>query len=202
GYYGHKPMPVVAASLGVTPEKVDHKNMPSRLEFTREDFEPAWELSKKFLPCMDEVEIEDGFNGIFSFTPDGGSLVGHAPNLEGFYVAEAVWVTHSAGIARAVAEVLTTGKSQIDLGAVELNRFEEVQLTSSYVKETSMQNFVEIYDIMHPLQPRESPRNLRVSPFHARQKELGAYFLEGGAWERPYWFQANEKLVKDLPEEW
>ncbi|KAG9617277.1 putative N,N-dimethylglycine oxidase, partial [Aureobasidium melanogenum] len=28
GYYGHKPMPVVAASLGVTPEKVDHKNMP------------------------------------------------------------------------------------------------------------------------------------------------------------------------------
>ncbi|THY63201.1 Dimethylglycine oxidase [Aureobasidium pullulans] len=202
GYYGHKPMPIVASTLGVTPEHVDHKNMPSRLEFTREDFEPAWELSKKFLPCMDEVEIEDGFNGIFSFTPDGGSLVGQAPNLEGFFVAEAVWVTHSAGIARAVAEVLTTGKSQIDLGAVELNRFEEVQLSSSYVKETSMQNFVEIYDIMHPLQLRESPRNLRVSPFHARQKELGAYFLEGGAWERPYWFEANEKLVKDLPEEW
>lgn len=202
GYYGHKPMPVVASTLGLTPEHVDEKNMPSRLNFTREDFEPAWNLTREFLPCIKDVEIDDGFNGIFSFTPDGGSLVGQAPNLEGFYVAEAVWVTHSAGIARAVAEVLTTGKSQIDLADVELNRFEEVQLTRSYVNETSMQNFVEIYDILHPLQPRESPRNLRVSPFHARQSELGAYFLEGGGWERPYWYESNEKLVKDLPPEW
>ncbi|KAJ9631604.1 hypothetical protein H2203_000003 [Taxawa tesnikishii (nom. ined.)] len=202
GYYGHKPMPVVAASLGLTSAHVDEKNMPSRLDFTREDFERAWELSQEFLPCIKEAEIADGFNGIFSFTPDGGSLVGQAPNLEGFYVAEAVWVTHSAGIARAVAEVLTTGKSQIDLAEVELSRFEEVQLTRSYVNETSMQNFVEIYDIVHPLQPRESPRNLRVSPFHARQKELGAYFLEGGGWERPYWYESNEKLIEDLPDEW
>ena len=202
GYYGHKPMPVVAASLGLTPEHVDDKNMPSRLEFTPEDFEPAWMESQNLLPALKETEVDDGFNGIFSFTPDGGALVGQAPHLDGFYVAEAVWVTHSAGVARAVAEVLTEGRSRIDLADCELTRFEEVQLTSQYIKETSQQNFVEVYDILHPLQPKESPRNLRVSPFHARQRELGAYFLEGGAWERPYWFEANEKLVEDLPEEW
>ena len=202
GYYGHKPMPIVAKDLGLTPEHVDDKNMPSRLEFTSEDFAPAWEESKKFLPAMQEAEIADGFNGIFSFTPDGGALVGQAPHLDGFYVAEAVWVTHSAGVARAVAEVLTTGRSEIDLADCELSRFEEVQLAPQYIKETSQQNFVEVYDILHPLQPKESPRNLRVSPFHARQRELGAYFLEAGAWERPYWFEANEKLIKDLPEEW
>ena len=39
-----------------------------------------------------------------------------------------------------------------------------------YVEETSAQNFVEIYDVLHPLQPKESPRNLRVSPFHRRQE--------------------------------
>ena len=105
-------------------------------------------------------------------------------------------------MARAVAEVLTEGRSRIDLADCELTRFEEVQLTPEYIKETSQQNFVEVYDILHPLQPKDSPRNLRVSAFHARQRELGAYFLEGGAWERPYWFEANEKLVKDLPEEW
>lgn len=202
GYYGHRPMPVVASSLGLTPDNVDEKNMPSRLEFTPEDFDPAWKESKTLLPDLKDTEIADGFNGIFSFTPDGGALVGQHPHLDGFFVAEAVWVTHSAGVARAVAEVLATGRSEIDLADCELNRFEEVQLTPNYVKETSQQNFVEVYDILHPLQPKESPRNLRVSPFHARQRELGAFFLEGGAWERPYWFEANEKLVKDLPAEW
>ncbi|KAF2104030.1 Dimethylglycine oxidase [Rhizodiscina lignyota] len=202
GYYGHRPMPVVASSLGATPEQVDEQHMPSRLDFTREDFEPAWKLSRELLPDLQESEIADGFNGIFSFTPDGGPLVGQSPTLDGFYVAEAVWVTHSAGVARAVAEILTTGRSQIDLAECELTRFEQVQITPAYVSETSQQNFVEVYDIIHPLQPRESPRNLRLSPFHVRQRELGAFYLEGGGWERPYWFNANAELLKDLPPEW
>ncbi|KAK3180258.1 hypothetical protein K4F52_008344 [Lecanicillium sp. MT-2017a] len=202
GYYGHRPMPVVAASLGPTPEHVDEKHMPSRLDFTAEDFEPAWKLSQELIPALRDTEIDDGFNGIFSFTPDGGPIVGQSPTLDGFYVAEAVWATHSAGVAKAVAEVLTDGKSTVDLAECELTRFEQVQLTPAYVSETSQQNFVEVYDIMHPLQPRDSPRNMRTSPFYARQCELGAFFLEGGGWERPYWFEANAKLLKDLPDEW
>ncbi|KAF4778240.1 FAD dependent oxidoreductase [Colletotrichum scovillei] len=202
GYYGHRPLPVVAASLGETPKHVDEHNMPSRLDFTPDDFKPAWELTKKLLPALAETEIEYGFNGIMSFTPDGGPLVGRAPNLEGFFVAEAVWVTHSAGVARAVAQLLTTGKSEVDLGECDISRFEQIQLAPEYVKEVSTRNFVEVYDILHPLQPRESPRNLRVSPFHSRQKELGAYFLEAGGWERPQWFEANAALVSQLPDKW
>ncbi|KPM34083.1 Dimethylglycine oxidase, partial [Neonectria ditissima] len=202
GYYGHRPMPVVAADLGPTPEQVSEHRMPSRLQFTPEDFAPAWELSQQLLPVLRETTVADGFNGIFSFTPDGGPLVGQAPNLDGFYVAEAVWVTHSAGVARAVAELLTTGRSEISLAECELSRFEQVQLTPAYVGETSQQNFVEVYDIVHPYQPRESPRNLRVSPFHARQRELGAFFLEAGGWERPDWYEANAALVSRLPARW
>ncbi|KAH7021323.1 Dimethylglycine oxidase [Microdochium trichocladiopsis] len=202
GYYGHKPMPVVAATLGSTPEDVDDKKMPSRLDFTEEDFAPAWKLSQELLPALRDTEIADGFNGLFSFTPDGGPLVGPSPTLDGFYVAEAVWVTHSAGVARALAELLVDGKSKIDLAACDISRFEQVQLSPAYVQETSSQNFVEVYDILHPLQPRESPRNLRVSPFYARHAQLGAYFLEGGGWERAYWFEENARLLKELPEEW
>ncbi|OAR00922.1 hypothetical protein LLEC1_00621 [Akanthomyces lecanii] len=202
GYYGHRPMPVVAASLGPTPQDVDEQHMPSRMDFTPEDFEHAWQLSKNLLPILQDSEIADGFNGIFSFTPDGGPIVGQAPNLDNFYVAEAVWATHSAGVAKALAEVLTDGKSTIDLAGCDIGRFEQVQLTPEYVKETSSQNFVEVYDIIHPLQPKDSPRNIRLSPFYIRQKELGAFFLEGGTWERPYWFEENAKLVPDLPAEW
>ncbi|KAI1174709.1 Dimethylglycine oxidase [Nemania sp. FL0916] len=203
GYYGHRPMPIDAASLGETPKDVDEANMPSRLAFSAADFAPAWTLSQDILPALRTCEIADGFNGIFSFTPDGAPLVGQAPNLDGFYVAEAVWVTHSAGVARALAEVLTQqGKSTLDLSECELARFETVQLTKEYVAETSAQNFVEVYDIIHPLQPRESPRCLRVTPFYAQQRDLGAFFLEAGAWERPAWYEANAKLVADLPPEW
>ena len=202
GYYGHRPMPVVASSLSATPAHVDEKNMPSRLEFTPEDFEPAWNESRKLLPALQDTKIADGFNGIFSFTPDGWPLVGQSPTLDGFFVAEAVWVTHSAGVARAVAEILTTGRSEIDLADCNLSRFEEVQLAPTYVNETSQHNFIGVYDIVHPMAPRTSPRNLRLSPFHIRQHELGALLSEDEAWERPSWYESNAKLLKDLPKQW
>jgi glycine cleavage system aminomethyltransferase T/glycine/D-amino acid oxidase-like deaminating enzyme len=200
GYYGHRPMPVVAESLGETPSNVSEDNMPSRLQFTPQDFEPAWELSQKLLPALRNTKIATGFNGIMSFTPDGAPLIGMAPNLEGFFVAESVWVTHSAGVARAVAQLLTTGRSETDIAECDLSRFEKVQLSSSYIKETCQQSFVEVYDIIHPLQPRGSPRNLRISPFYTRQRELGAYFLESGGWERPQWYEANMALADQAPE--
>ncbi|KAM0328792.1 hypothetical protein ACHAQA_005206 [Verticillium albo-atrum] len=202
GFYGHRPLPVVAASLGETSKDVSEHNMPSRLDFTPEDFDPAWKLSKEILPVLRDTEIASGFNGIMSFTPDGGPLIGQAPELEGFFVAEAVWVTHSAGVARAVAQLLTTGRAEADLSDCDLTRFEKVQLAPAYVLETGQQNFVEVYDILHPLQPRDSPRNLRVSPFHSRHEDLGAYFLEGGGWERPQWFEVNSTLLQDLPPAW
>lgn len=202
GYYGHRPMPVNAGSLGLTPKNVNEKNMPSRQEFTPQDFDPAWKESQDLLPVMKDVTIDDGFNGIFSFTPDGGPLVGESPTLDGFFVAEAVWVTHSAGVARAVAQQLSGERSEIDMSECDISRFDEVQLAPEYVNETGQQNFVEVYDIIHPLAPKQSPRNLRVTPFYQRQQELGAYFLESRAWERPHWYEANEALVKDLPLEW
>ncbi|MDR6506832.1 FAD-dependent oxidoreductase [Arthrobacter oryzae] len=203
GSYAHRPMPVDMDQLprvGAA-EMSDHR-MPSRLDFTMADFLPSWEDSKELLPALRGAQIEDGFNGIFSFTPDGGPLMGEAPDVEGFFVAEAVWVTHSAGVAKAMAELLIEGRSRIDLHGCELTRFEKVQTSDQYVSETSQQNFVEIYDVMHPLQPKESPRDLRVSPFNVRQKELGAFFLESAGWERPHWFEANRSLLEELPAEW
>jgi dimethylglycine oxidase len=203
GSYAHRPMPVRLDTLPeVTAEQMSEHRMPSRLEFTAEDFLPCWEDSKQLLPALRGAQIADGFNGIFSFTPDGGPLIGQSPDVEGFYVAEAVWVTHSAGVAKAVAELLIEGQARTPLHECEVSRFEAVQTAESYVSETSQQNFVEIYDVLHPLRPRQSPRDLRVSPFNCRQKELGAVFLEAAGWERPHWFEANRPLLAELPEQW
>ncbi|OKH79793.1 sarcosine dehydrogenase [Mycobacterium sp. ST-F2] len=200
GSYAHRPMP---AALDELPDgEITTDAMPSMLAFTEEDFAPAWEQAKLLLPCLQTAKVESGFNGIFSFTPDGGPLIGESPDVAGFWIAEAVWVTHSAGVARAVAQLLIDGHSEVALQGCDVHRFEEVQLDPDYVSETAQQNFVEVYDILHPLQPKESPRNLRVSPFHRRQTELGAVFLESAGWERPHWFEANARLLDELPPQW
>ncbi|MFD2474688.1 GcvT family protein [Amycolatopsis silviterrae] len=196
GSYAHRPMPV---DKFAEPGEVTASAMPSMLPFTEDDFAPSWEESKLLLPALGQTKAEEGFNGIFSFTPDGGSLVGESSDVRGFWIAEAIWVTHSAGIAKAVAESIVDGRAETDLHELDVHRFEDVQLAPEYVRETAQQNFVEIYDVLHPLQPRLSPRDLRVSPFHARQRELGAVFLEAGGWERPHWFESNAHLLKDLP---
>ena len=153
-------------------------------------------------PAWRKAKIDNGFNGIFSFTPDGGPLIGESPDLAGFWIAEAVWVTHSAGVARAVAQLLVDGRSDTDLHDCDVHRFEHIQVAPEYVSETGQENFAEIYDVLHPLQPRLSPRDLRVSLFHVRHQELGAVFLERRGWEVPHWYEANAGLLKQLPTEW
>ncbi|WP_280269521.1 GcvT family protein [Nocardia wallacei] len=198
GYYGHTPMPVDMSTLAAD---TAGEPMPSMLPFTDADFAPAWQESVTLLPALGDSKVEEGFNGIFSFTPDGFSIVGEHRDLAGFWVAEAVWVTHSAGVARATAEWIVHGAPGIDMHECDLYRFEEVARSDLFVRETSTQAFVEVYDIIHPHQNRTALRGLRTGPFHARQRELGAYFFEAGGWERPAWFDANAGLAQRLREQ-
>ncbi|WP_067567436.1 GcvT family protein [Nocardia acidivorans] len=195
GYYGHDPRPVDMRNLL---RDTATETMPSMLPFTPADFEPAWRESRRLLPALAETEVAEGFDGIFSFTPDGFPILGEHHGLSGFWVAEAVWVTHSAGVAKAVAEWIVTGTPQIDLHECDLHRFEQAALSPDFIRRTSMQAFVEVYDIIHPHQYRSAPRELRTSPFFTRHRELGAFCFEGGLWERPAWFEANAPLVDEL----
>ncbi|MFE9021255.1 FAD-dependent oxidoreductase [Streptomyces sp. NPDC007808] len=194
GSYGHRPMPISADDI-LSVDEADQ--MPSVLEFTEEDFADAWTETQALLPATREAKVEEGINGLFSFTTDNFPLLGESPDVRGFWVAEAVWVTHSAGVGRAMAEWLVDGHcSSFDLHECDVNRFEPHQLTPEYVLARDCQNFVEVYDILHPLQPSGEPRPIRTSPFHARQQEHGAFFLEANGWERPQWYEANAGLLE------
>ncbi|MFJ5532033.1 FAD-dependent oxidoreductase [Streptomyces sp. NPDC093261] len=199
GSYAHRPMPVDPfAVLAYDEARARNMEMPSSFPFTAEDWAPSWEDCRWLMPDLRDAEIEEGFNGVFSFTPDGMPVLGESRGVRGFWLAEAVWVTHSAGVARAVAEWMVDGRPSLDVHECDLTRFEDAQRSPAYITERGSQQFVEVYDVLHPLQPMEQPRPLRVSPFHARQEALGARFLEGGGWERPRWYEANAPLVDGL----
>jgi len=183
GYYGHAPMPIEADDIAAV---ADAAIMPSVLPFTPADFGPGWADAAKLVPALRDASIDDAFNGLFSFTTDNMPLLGESAQVKGFWVAEAVWVTHSAGVGRAMAEWLVDGHcSTFDLHECDVNRFEPHQLSPAYVLAKDCQNYVEVYDILHPLEPMLAPRPLRTSPYYQRQQALGAYFLEASGWERP-----------------
>lgn len=203
GWYGHRPLPIKSEDI-LSNELAEI--MPSQMPFTPEEWKGAMEASTEVIPSLKNAEITESMNGLFSFTVDNFPLMGEWSGLKGFWVAEAVWITHGCGVAKAMAEWIVNGHPTLAVHECDVNRFETHQLGSLHIEERGQQNYVEVYDLLHPLQPMESPRPLRTTGFYQRQQELGGFFLEAAGYERPHWFEANAHLVSryksPLRDEW
>ena len=190
GSYRHEPLPVAIATV---PKRAHAAVFP----FTPEHMAEGTRSAHHRVPCLARAPIAHSFNGIFSFTPDAQSILGEKPELRGFWVAEAVWVTHGGGVGKLMANWLARGDPGLDVREVDINRFPAHALVRRSVLERSLQQYREVYDIIHPLDQTRVGRNLRLSPFHARLQNLGAHFFESAGWERPQWFESNQKLLPD-----
>ena len=191
GSYRHDPLPVAAEDL--LPN--DH---PAIMPYTPEHFAASLDDAHARIPALKDAGIAHVFNGLFSFTPDGFSLLGESPDVRGFWSAEAVWITHAGGVGRAMAEWIVEGAPSIDLRESDLNRFHRHALHPAYVRTRANRQYIEVYDVLHPLDQPLEPRNLRVSPFYPRQHALGAHCFESAGWERPQWYAANEPALQEL----
>jgi glycine cleavage system T protein len=202
GNYRHEPI--------VTPQQAIRapggSMQPSLMPFTPEDFDLCEAETERLFPALAGTlrpsDPARSINGMFSFTPDAGSVVGESSAVRGFWVCEAVWVTHAAGMARQAVEWMVTGEPSYDLSEADANRFYPFQTTAPYVVERGKQQYREVYDILHPRQQPSKPRNLRLTPFFDRHVELGGRFVTGAGWERPQWFEANRDRVGGVTHEW
>ncbi|WP_342048226.1 GcvT family protein [Bacillus sp. OTU530] len=193
GSYQHRPLPVEVSEITKYGEG---KEMPSVKPFTPEDFfEKPWQDAQGLIPGLKQAGVKKGINGIFSFTPDGMPLLGESQKVRGFWVAEAIWVTHSAGVGKAMAEWIVNGAPTLDLELCDINRFDTYAQSPAYYKKRSIENYEKVYDIHHPFMPPETSRDMRVSPYYMRQQALGAHFNEKSGWEQPQWYEANDSLV-------
>ncbi len=195
GSYNHEPL------LVETEDILDHEEAPiapAEMEFTPAHFEKAMSAAGEILPGLEGVGLTRKFNGLFSFTNDGFPVLGESPDVRGFWSAQAVWITHAGGVGKTVAEWIVNGEPTTDLHECDILRFHPHAHSRSYVRARAAQQYREVYDIIHPLQQMDSPRNLRLTPFYARQKELGAVFFENAGWERPQWYDSNAGLLDSL----
>ena len=172
---------------------------PAVMPFSLELFADSLLAIDELMPGLADNQLFEPINGMFSFTTDGMPLLGEAPNVKNFWIAQAVWVAHAGGIGKALAEWMVYGSPEIDPHEADISRFHPHMAADSYVKTRSAQQYREVYDIVHPLQQMEDPRRVRLSPFYPRQVELGAKFFEVAGWERPQWYSANERLLEADP---
>ena len=113
--------------------------MPSSLTFTADDFAPSWADARTLLPALRDAEIAaTASTGSSPSPPTAARWSASRPDVDGFWIAEAVWVTHSAGVARAVAAA--AGRRPLRDLPGRLRRAPvrgRSRLTDAYVRETA-----------------------------------------------------------------
>ncbi len=198
GSYAHKPIlyepedlpPVEQAALS-----------PTEFPFTQADFEEQMHHALELMPEIvgdESVGVKYAINGILSLTPDGMPVLGESPDVKGLWAAAAVWVKEGPGTGKALAEWMVHGESEIDLHSSDIARFHEHQKTRAHVRARAAEGFNKTYGIVHPSEQWASNRNVRLAPFHLRERELGAVFFEAAGWERPQWYESNASLLEEF----
>lgn len=197
GNYQHAPLPVA-------PEKIRQRQTPtdepSKNPFTPEHFREPFEQIVEVFPMLRGQPMVESFNGMFSFTPDGNPLLGPHPEVDGLWLAEAVWITHGAGVGKAVAEWMTQGYPELDLREADISRFHKHALTQKYISIRGDEAYKNVHLIPHPAEPMKMPRGLRRTPFYDRYAAERAVFIDMGGYERAAWCESNVGIEEpDVP---
>ncbi len=196
GSYAHRPILWDAEDI---PSIEQSKLSPTELPFTEDDFDPQLEQALELMPELlgdERAEIRYAINGLLSLTPDGFPVLGETPEVKGLWSVAAVWIKEGPGTGRAVAEWMTHGNPEIDLGHSDIARFYPFQRTRAHIRARTSEAFNKTYGIVHPSEQWSSSRNVRLAPMHASEQELGAVFYEAAGWERPQWYGSNAHLVE------
>jgi len=195
GSFNHRALPVTDSDMVSNAASLDD---PSKLPFTQVDWDPAWDETLKVMPVLSGLKYEQAYNGVFPYSSDGLPLMGPAPSVDGLWILECVWATHSVGAARSLAQAICGITPDIDFAPGDLTRFDDAELTRADYEQRCDNAYVDTYAIHHPAEPSTSPRGVRMSPFYAEQEKLGAAFFDTSGWERPRWFESNSGLLAGL----
>jgi len=92
---------------------------------------------------------------------------------------------------------MTGGVPEIDPHGSDVARFYPHARTRTHVHARTAEGYNKTYGIVHPMEQWASNRDVRLSPFNGRERDLGAVFYETAGWERPFWYGSNEALLDE-----
>lgn len=187
GSYAHAPRAVASAEVGPTALR----------DFTPDDFAAAWELAQELVPLLRTRRpvFETAYNGMFAFSVDGMPIIGESRDVAGLWSANASWITHAGGVAKAVTEWMVEGTTEWDMRSCHLYRFQPHATTRRYLQVVTAKNYRELYELHHPRESISEPRNVRTSALHQRHVEAEAEFTAFAGLELPNWYESNTDLL-------
>ena len=178
GSYDHRP---ILWDPDDIPSIEQAKLSPTELPFTKEDFDESLEHALELMPEIlgdPGVGIRHAINGLLSLTPDGLPLLGETPEVKGLWSAAAIWIKEAPGIARALAEWMTSGVPEIDPSSSDVARFYDHHKTRAHVRARCAEGFNKTYGIVHPREQWASNRELRL--LRAGARAGGGLLRDGG----------------------
>lgn len=187
---------------------------PFRVEGMPEDFAfgeipPDWDRIGPYLeramgrvPITLETGVRKLFCGPESFTPDLAPCVGEAPELRNFFVAaglNSIGVLTGGGVGRLLAHWILTGRPDMDVTGLALDRLHPFQATPAYRRARTVETLGLVYQCHYPLRSPQSARGAKRSPLHEELRKRGAYFRDVSGWESPDWYAGEGKTPDPGP---
>ena len=180
------------------------KSVPN--DFSFGEIEPDWERMGPYVeaamsrvPATINAGIKKFFCGPESFTPDLGPVIGEAPEIRNYFVAaglNSIGILSGGGIGRLVANWIKTGRPDMDITGMNMDRFHPYQCTPEYRQTRVVETLGMVYKTHYPYKSKETARGAKRSPFYDRLVKQNAYFKDVSGWEGADWYApAGEKPV-------
>lgn len=147
--------------------------------------------AERTVPAIQAAGYDRFLNAPESFTPDANFMFGETGEVRNLYVAAGMnsqGIIFAPALGRELAGWITQGAPQFDISTVDVRRFSRHQANRRYLHDRTREGLGRLYAMHWPHLQMKTGRNVRRTPLHDRVSELGAYFGELNAWERPLFY--------------
>lgn len=166
-------------------------------------YPPDWDHFHELLdallhrvPSFRDASLDRLTNSLQVFSPDCKWILGEAPEIQNYYVAagnKTMGVSASGGIGRVLTDLITKGSTYLDLHILDINRFLGLHNNRKFLRDRCKEAPGKHFEINYPFDEFQTGRNLRMSPIYPQLKEAGAVFGQSMGYERPNYFDTNDK---------
>jgi glycine cleavage system aminomethyltransferase T/glycine/D-amino acid oxidase-like deaminating enzyme len=167
-------------------------------DFSFGELPPDWDRMGPFLektmsriPISAQVGIRKFFCGPESFTPDLAPVIGEAPELRNYFVAaglNSIGILTGGGIGRLIAHWISTGKPDMDITGMNIDRLHEYQANPEYRATRTVESLGMVYATHYPGRSMRTARGAKLSPLHHKLVSQRAFFRDVSGWEGADWY--------------
>ena len=156
------------------------------------------------VPLMATSGVGRVINGPIPYAPDGLPLIGPMPGVRNAFEAHTFTfgIAQGGGAGKVLAEWIVDGGTEWDMWAVDPRRYTDYT-DQDYCNQKGMEVYGNEYAMHFPRHEWPAARDKKLSPVHAKVKELGGVMGAYNGWERANWFaQPGDDTSEESTHTW